>query len=340
MRDSATNVQPSQPEPENENNRGRNHQPGGVSQRPVGADPYRRGHRRARRDVLCGGAGDRTDPPDLRALPARQEPAGDRQAQSIFPEQLPRLQQRRRGNARGLGDRHRAMGHLRPAHRTADLPAARRRIARQGARVQHLRRLRVRALEADPGHRQFWSAGKSRQKETALRGSAGVPDGRRHAGEVAPGYGHHRHEDLAVRRGGGGLQRRLYRERRSEKSAEAVRADQESRRRQDGHPCRVPFDVAAACRDPHRRGAGTLRSVLVRRPDQDEQSRCASRLCTPHQRLGHRIGNARHPLGFPRAVPETGGLGVHARRRLVRRAVGIEKDRHHGRSVCAAGGAA
>ena len=120
----------------------------------------------------------------------------DKHARALTPYVGYRL--RRRRGARQLGDRHRPLGPLRALGRPADLSTAGRTQPGAHPHLQHLRRLPLRAGPAEAGGRQLGSAGDGGGRGT-VRGPRRLPAPRRRAGAEPARAGHHRHEDLAVR---------------------------------------------------------------------------------------------------------------------------------------------
>ena len=117
--------------------------------RPVRPRPHRRGDHGHRRHVHDGRGARGLHPRARGAEAARQGSDPD-------PAPLDVALRQRRGAVRrpghrgpgDLGHRRRALGHPRPGDRPADLPAARRGVARPGADLQHLRRAGIRAAAA------------------------------------------------------------------------------------------------------------------------------------------------------------------------------------------------
>ena len=195
-----------------------------VRQHDLGAPAHRRGPGRPRRDLH--GRRRRSRPTSTR--PSRRSCSARircRSSAQRLARRLSRLARLGRRDARQLGDRHRAVGHVRQgasAGRSAE--AARRPRAGSHPHLQHLRRLPIHPRRPRAGGRQLACR---RDRAGPYEDLEGFPAPRRRAGAVAARAGHHRHEDLAVRhRGrasGGWTSRRRARRRRSSRSARSAR---------------------------------------------------------------------------------------------------------------------
>ena len=261
-----------------------------------------------------------------RPRPARHRP--DRQG----CRRLHRVPLERGGDARQLGARHRAVGYPGQDHRPADRPAARRLLARLDPHLQHLRRADLHAAQHRTASRKL----RHRADGGALRRPQRLSGAGRRSGRGSSVRRHHGHEDLALRRASRTKRRALYLGRRSERRVAALREDPQACRRPHGRDGRVPFHVAAPPRHADRTGARALRHVLARRPDQDGQPRLAQALCRSLDRADLRLRNARHPVGLSRPPGNRRGRRGHARPFVVRRHLGGQEDRHHGRGLASA----
>ena len=84
---------------------------------------------------------------------------GDDRAARAHAARLRRHGGQRRRDARRLGDRHRAVGSLRPGGRTAAPPGPRRRLPRLDPHLQHVCRLPLRPRRERPGGDELGPAG-------------------------------------------------------------------------------------------------------------------------------------------------------------------------------------
>ena len=126
-----------------------------------------------------------------------KDPLAIQLAQPPSDQQLSRIREQQRRDARGLGDRHRAVGPLRPGPESADLPVARREEPRADPRLQHLRRLQLQHSHGRTAQRRRGRAGARAGRP--LRRSGRVRASRRRARAEPAVGGLHRDEDLAVR---------------------------------------------------------------------------------------------------------------------------------------------
>ena len=219
----------------------------GAAEPALGRGAHRRGHHRARRDLLSVAHGRGIPPRICRA--ARHRPRSRCRSTCCRPISSA-ISASARPASRCAAIRHSTsrsgtFSARRQASRSRSCSAA-----FPGSRSAPTTPAPAREYIKDDKGQTTANYGLDAKQE--LRRPQRLPASRRRTRRGAAGGGHHGHEDLAVRPCGGEDARPRHFRRRPEGGAGAVRKDPQGGRRQDGHHGRVPLDVAAAAGDQDR----------------------------------------------------------------------------------------